>query len=57
MATTGEKAKQYYERAAEARADAEKMTDAQTKKTLLEVAAGYEQLAIRLAANDARRQK
>jgi len=45
------KAKQFRKKAAEARAEAEKMTMTQAKQMLLEVAANYERLADTLDAN------
>ena len=49
--------KQYRKRAGEVRAEAERMTDPDARKTLLEVAANYETLAKTLDANEARRRR
>jgi hypothetical protein len=48
METNSDKAFHYRERAAEARADAQKMLNTDMRRTLLDVAAGYELLASRL---------
>jgi hypothetical protein len=51
------KAKQFYERAAEARADAEKMADPSARQTLLDIADTYERMALRFAVSDARNRR
>ena len=50
-----DKAKQFRERAAEARAEAEKMTNPEFRQSLVGVAESYERLATRIEQNEARR--